>query len=220
MSKATMENSQSVQQQSSQSKAPIPKSGKKVPPTTGNKNFLINLLVHHTWLLPAGLLLISIGSTAAALYSLGYVGHMQPEEAEIAQAEIIKPIKAPSKAINPTPLWMVAAIALSCGSGTLIIFLLLNRPAQRQEVTNNINRYQKRLAKRRPASKPRPKKNVPAFVPSIPRTPVVTMPPRTETVVTVLPPEQNVSPSQGKESLANMLDMRKHTPLSTIIRKD
>lgn len=220
MSKATMENSQSVQQQSSQSKAPIPEPGKKVSPTTVSKNPLINLLVHHTWLLPAGLLLISLGSSAAALYSLGHVGRMQPEEPEIAEAEIIKPIKAPSKAINPTPLWMVVAIALSCGSGTLIIFLLLNRPAQPQEVTNHTNRYQKRLAKRRPGSKPRPKKNVPAFVPSKPRTPVVAMPTRTEPVVTVLPPEQNVSPSQGKESLANMLDMRKHTPLSTIIRKN
>ena len=220
MSKATMENSQSVQQQSSQSKAPIPEPGNKVSPTTVSKNPLINLLVHHTWLLPAGLLLISLGSTAAALYSLGHVGRMQPEEPEIAEAEIIKPIKAPSKAINPTPLWMVVTIALSCGSGTLIIFLLLNRPAQPQEATNNINRYQKRLAKRRPASKPRPKKNVPAFVPSKPRTPVVAMPTRTEPVVTVLPPEQNVSPSQGKESLANMLDMRKHTPLSSIIRKN
>lgn len=220
MSKATMENSQSVQQQLSQSKAPIPESGKKVPGRTGSKNPLINLLVHHTWLFPAGLLLIFLGSSAAALYSLGYVGRVQPEEAEIAEAEIIKPIKAPSNPINPTPLWMVAAIALSCGSGTLILFLLLNRPAQRQEARNHINRHQKRLAKRRSELEPRPNKSVPAFVPSKPKTPVVAMPVQTKPVVTVLPPEQNVSPNQGKESLANMLDMRKHTPLSTIIRKD
>lgn len=215
-----MENSQNAQQQPSQSEALIPESGKRIPRRTGSESPLIHLLVHYPLLLPLGLLLIFIGSSTVALYSLGYVGRMEQQEAEIAEAEIIKPIKVPSRTINPTPLWMVAAIALSCASGSLILFLLLNRPAHRQQVKNHINRHQKRLAQRRPGLEPHPKKNQPVFVPSQVRTPVAAMPGQTESVVTVLPPEQNISPSQGKESLANMLDMRKHTPLSTILRKD
>ncbi|NJM72326.1 MAG: hypothetical protein HC862_20340 [Scytonema sp. RU_4_4] len=215
-----MENSQNAQQQPSQSEASITGSGKKIPGRTESKNPLIHLLVHYPLLLPFGLLLIFIGSSTLALYSLGYVGRMGQEEAEIAEAEIIKPIKVPSGTINPTPLWMVAAIVLSCASGSLILFLLLNRPANRQQVKNHINRYQKRLAQRRPGLEPRPKKNQPVFVPSQVRTPVVTIPGQTEPIVTVLPSEQNMSPNQGKESLANMLDIRKHTPLSTILRKE
>ncbi|MBW4633074.1 MAG: hypothetical protein KME30_14605 [Iphinoe sp. HA4291-MV1] len=215
-----MENSQSVQQQSSQSEAPILESEKKISGRTGSNNSLIHLLVHHPWLLPTGLLLIFLGTSALALYSLGYVGRMEQEEPEVAEAEIVKLIKAPSKTTNPTPLWMVAAIALSCASGSLILFLLLNRPAQRQKVKNHINRYQKRLAQRHPGLEPRAKKNLPVFVPSQARTPVVVMPSQIEPVITVLPPEQSVSQSQGKESLANLLDIRKHTPLSTILRKN
>ncbi|NMG08049.1 hypothetical protein [Brasilonema sp. UFV-L1] len=216
-----MENSQNAQQQPSQSEAAIPESGKRIPGRAESKNLLIHLLVHYPLLFPFGLLLIFIGSSTLALYSLGYVGRVRQEEPEIAEAEIIKPIKVPSETINPTPLWMVAAIALSCASGSLILFLLLNRPANRQQFKNQINRHYKRVAQqRRPDLEPRPKKNQPVFVPSQVRAPVVVMPSQTQPVVTVLPPEQNILPSQAKESLANMLDMRKHTPLSTILRKD
>ena len=61
---------------------------------------------------------------------------------------------------------------------------------------------------------------MPVFVPSQARTPAVAMPGKTKPVVTVLPPEQNRLRNQGKESLASILDIRKHTPLSSILRKD
>jgi hypothetical protein len=214
-----MENSESVQQQSSQAKASIPESGKKIAGRTGSKNPLIHLLVHYPWLLPTGLSVAFLGSSAVALYSLSHVGRIEQQEPEIAEAEVVQPIKTPSENTNPMPLWMVLAIILSCASGSLILFLLLNRPAQRQKVKNHINRYQARVAQRRPSVDPRPK-NMPVFVPSQARTPIVAIPIKTQPVVTVLPPQQNPSRSQGKESLANTLDIRKHTPLSSILRKD
>jgi hypothetical protein len=212
-----MENTQSVQQ-SPQTEASIPESGKTISGRAESKNPLIHLLVHYPWLLPTGLSMICLSTGALAIYSLGYVGRMQQQEAAIAEAEIVKPIKAPTETSNPTPLWMVGAIALSCASGSLILFLLLNRPAQRQKVKNHINRYQARLTKHRPKIAPHPQ-NMPV-VPTQASVPVVAMPIKTEPVITVLPPEQNFSRERSKESLANMLDIRKHTPLSSILRKN
>lgn len=214
-----MENTQSAQQQSSQAETPIPESGKSTPRRTGSKNPLLHLLVHYPWLLPTGLSVIFLGSSAVALYSLGHVGRMEQQEPEIAEAEVAQPINTPSEKTNPMPLWMVLAIVLSCASGSLILFLLLNRPAQRQKVKNHINRHQARVAQRRPSVEPRPK-NQPVFVPPQAKTSVVAIPAKTKPVVTVLPPEQKPLRSQGKESLANSLDIRKHTPLSSILRKD
>jgi hypothetical protein len=192
-----MENSESVQQQSSQAEASIPESGKRIAGRTGSKNPLIHLLVHYPWLLPTGLLGIFVGASAFSLYSLSYVGRIEQQEPEIAEAEVVQPIKTPSENTNPMPLWMVLAIILSCASGSLILFLLLNRPAQRQKVKNHINRYQARVAQRRPSVEPRPK-NMPVFVPSQARTPVVAIPIKTQPVVTVLPPQQNPSGVRGK----------------------
>lgn len=214
-----MENSQSVQQQSSQAETSIPEPGKRIPGRTGRKNPLIHLLVHYPWLLPTGLLGIFIGASGFALYSLSHVGRIEQQEPEIAEAEVVQPINTPSENTNPMPLWMVLAIILSCGSGSLILFLLLNRPTQRQKVKNEINRYQGRLAQRRSNLERRPK-NMPVFVPSQARTPDVAMLRKTKPVVTVLPPQQNRLRSQGKESLASILDIRKHTPLSSILRKN
>lgn len=217
--KGIMENSHSVQQQSSQAEPSIPESGKKIPGRTGSKNPLIHLLVHYPWLLPMGLFGIFVGASAFSLYTLSHVERIEQQEPEIAEAEIVQPIKTPSENTNPMPLWMVLAIILSCASGSLILFLLLNRPTQRQKVKNRINRYQARLAQRPQNVEPRPK-NLPVFVPSQAKTRVVAIPIKTQPVVTVLPPQQNPSRSQGKESLANTLDIRKHTPLSSILRKD
>ncbi|ARV58538.1 hypothetical protein BZZ01_07690 [Nostocales cyanobacterium HT-58-2] len=215
-----MENSQSVQQQLSPAQAPISESGRSIEERTQSKNSLIHVLVHHPWLLPTGLSVVFLGTGALALYSLGYVGRPKQAEAEIVEAEVVKPIKTPSGTANPTPLWMVAAIALSCASGSLILFLLLNRPAQRQKVKNHINRYQARLTQRRPKLETRSPKKLPIFVQSQARTPVVAMSGQAQPVVTVLPPEQNVSLGQGKESLASMLDIRKNIPLSAILPKN
>ncbi|WP_017318245.1 hypothetical protein [Mastigocladopsis repens] len=215
-----MENTQSVQQPLSPAEAPIPESQKRIPERTGSKNPLLHLHIHYPWLLPTGLLVIFLGTSSLALYSLSYAGRMEPEEAEIAEAEVVEPIKTPSGTTNSTPLWIVAAIALSCASGSLILFLLLNRPAQRQKVKNHINRYQAHFAKHRPRIKPPSSQNLPVFESSQARTPVVVMPDKTEPVVTVLSPEQSVSMGQDKESLASMLDIRKHTPLSSILRKN
>lgn len=219
--KLIMENSQSVQQEQSQAKTLTPESGKSNSRQTGGGNFVIHLLAYNPWLLLTGLLGFFLSSGAIALYSLGYVGRVEQDEPETIEAEVVQPINTPSETTNPTPLWMVAAIALSCASGCLVILRVLNRPGQLQKVNKQINRYQPPLPERsHQRFERRPKKNLPVFVPPPARTPVAAMPAKTKSLVTILPPEQSLSLDQNKESLANLLDIRKQTPLSTILRKN
>ncbi len=220
--KIIMENTQSVQEQPSKPKAPTSAPENSKSQQTDSRN-LIHVLMHHPWLLVIGLLAIFLGGGVLSLYSLGYVGFVQqakPEE-EALQAEVVQPTNTQSETTNPISLWMVAAIALSCASGCLIIFRWLNRPAQHQKVRKPKNRYQERLAKRRtPIAKSLPPKKPPVFLPLQPQTSAIPTSAETKPVVTVLPPDQSFTGGKSKESLASMLDIRKQTSLSAILRKD
>ncbi|MBV6626799.1 MAG: hypothetical protein KI793_28330 [Rivularia sp. (in: Bacteria)] len=227
-----MENTQSVQQESSEVKESAPISDSNEPESRVNrlKNVAVYLFMHYPWLFLAGLLLMFLGGGAISIYSLGYVDEsIRRKGSETTlQAEVIPP-KAPveEKSQNPIPLWMVAAIALSCASGCLVILRVLNRPKQKPKVKKQVvNRHEIRLAQRRyQAMEARlPKRKTPARTSNGPRrTPIMAMPPqkpKPKPVVTVLPPEHNFEPNQqDKDSLADIMDIRKQTPLSSMLRK-
>ncbi|MBW4450301.1 MAG: hypothetical protein KME38_26610 [Spirirestis rafaelensis WJT71-NPBG6] len=214
-----MENSQNVQQEPTQATALRADKVKSKSKSVGNLMLLIHLLARYPWLLLVGLLGMFLGSATLAVYSLGYAGRVEPEEAETIQAEVAQPINTPSQTSNPTPLWMVAAIALSCASGCLIIFRFLNRPTQRQKDQKQ-NRYEARLARRRHQKlEPHPPENAAVFVPPSPNMSFVPAPSKTKPMVTVLPPEHTIPFDKSQESLADMLDIRKQSSLSAILRK-
>jgi len=200
-----MENSQRVQQHPSEVEAPTSKLENSKSQQTSGWNLLIHLLAHRPWLFLIGLLAVFLGGATLSLYSLGYVGFVEqtkPEEQEALEAEVEQPIDTPSETTNPTPLWMVAAIALSCASGCWLIFRLINRPAQSQKFQKHKNRHQARMAQRRR------------------QTPVIATSAQTESMVAVLPPEASLSKGNSKESLASTLDIRKQTSLDAILRKN
>ncbi|GAA6619982.1 hypothetical protein [Scytonema sp. NUACC26] len=215
-----METSQSVQQQVSQAEVPPPILKKKKSKPAMSRNTLMHMLAKYPLFLPVGLSAVFLASGTLALYSLGSVGKVEEEEPEVLEAEVVQPISStPAEAENPMPLWMILAIALSCGSGSLVLFLLLNRPGKRQIVTNHFNRYQARLKQRHQKMAPRPPKNKPVLVPA--RMAAVAVPiGQAQPVVTVMPPENTMSRNSGQEALTSVFDIRKHTPLSTILRKD
>ncbi|MGI8504038.1 MAG: hypothetical protein ACR2LR_23325 [Hassallia sp.] len=214
-----MENSQNVQQESTEATPLTADKVNRKSKSTNNFMLVIHLLARYPWLLLVGLLGMFLGSATLAVYSLGYAGRVEPEEPETIQAEVAQPINTPSETSNPTPLWMVAAIALSCASGCLIIFRLLNRPTQRQKDQKRINRYEARLARRPQKLEPRPPDNPPVFVPPSQSMSFVPVPSKTKPMVTVLPPEHTIPFDKSKESLADMLDIRKQSSLSAILRK-
>jgi hypothetical protein len=214
-----MENNQNVQQERSPATAITQDKVKRKSKSTDSSMLVIHLLARYPWLLLVGLLGMFLGSATLAVYSLSYAGRVEPQEPEPI-AEVAQPINTPSETSNPTPLWMVAAIALSCASGSLIILRLLNRPTQRQKDQKQINRYETRLARRRHQKlEPHPPENPRVFVPPSQSTSFAPVPSKTKPMVTVLPPEYTIPFDKSKESLADMLDIRKQSSLSAILRK-
>ncbi|MBH8561406.1 hypothetical protein I8748_04300 [Nostoc sp. CENA67] len=215
-----MENSQSVQRESTQVTKLKPELPNSKSGLVGGSNIFIYLLTQHPLLLLTGLLTMFLGTAALALYSLGYAGgsgeQAQPEE---IPAVVEKPIKTPSETSNPTPLWMVAAIALSCASGCFIILRLLNRPLPTQKVRKHINHHPASVTpSRHQRLEPQTPKNPPVFVPLQPIKPMVSMQAKTKPLVTVLPPEHTHPLDKNQESLADLMDIRKQKSLSSILR--
>lgn len=214
-----MENSQSVQRQSTQVTKQKPELTNSKSGLIGGSNIVIYLLTRHPLLLLTGLLTMFLGTAALALYSLGYVGGGEQAQPEEIPAVVEKPIKTPSEASNPTPLWMVAAIALCCASGCFIILRLLNHLTPRQKVRKHINRQPVTLtASRHQRLEPQTPKNPPVFVPLQPIKSVGSMQAKTKPLVTVLPPEHTHPLDKNQESLADLMDIRKQKSLSSILR--
>ena len=115
-----MEKSQSVQRGPTQLRRATPELTNRKSRLKQSSNVLIYLVAHHPWLLLTGCLAMFLGGGAFALYSLGNAGQVTQEEPEKIPVIVEEPINAPSENSNPTPLWMLAAIVLSCGCGTKI----------------------------------------------------------------------------------------------------
>ena len=218
-----MENSQSVQHEPTQPTGVTPELTNSKSRTISSSNVLIHLFTRHPWLLLIGLSAIFCASAVLALYNLGSVGNVEQAEepdknqdvATVAEAAI----DTPSVTNNPTPLWMVAAIALGCASGCLIILRILNRPAKGQKVHKQIKRYPTRSVATQPHKvEPQPVKNPQVFVPPPSLRPLVSTQSRTKPLMTVLPPEHTYRVEKSKESLADLMDIRKKSSLSAILR--
>ncbi|MBN3923882.1 MAG: hypothetical protein HWQ37_12185 [Nostoc sp. NMS4] len=161
-----------------------------------------------------------LGGGAFALYSLGNAGPVPQEEPEKIPVIVEEPINPPSENSNPTPLWVIAAIALSCGGGSLLIFRVLNRAKQPQKVQKQVNRHQVRLAqKHHQKLEPHLTKSQPIFVPQPQLMPVMQMQPKTKHLVTVLPAEHKHHLDKRTEPLADLMDLRKNSSLSAILRQ-
>ncbi|MEH1939307.1 MAG: hypothetical protein V7L01_03690 [Nostoc sp.] len=215
-----MEKSQSVQREQTQPRRATPELTKRKSRLKQSSNVLIYLVAHHPWLLLTGCLAMFLGGGAFALYSLGNAGQVTQDEPEKIPVIVEEPINVPSENSNPTPLWMVAAIVLSCGSGCLLIFRMLKWINQPQKVQKQVNRHQARVAQNHyQRLEPRLPKNQPVFVPQSQLMPIMQMQPKTKQLVTVLPAEHKHHLDTRTESLADLMDLRKDSSLSAILRQ-
>ena len=215
-----MKKSQSVQHELTQAIGTTPELTNSKSQPTSSSNAFIYLLIRHPGLLLTGLLTMLLGTAALALYNLSHVGYGEQAEPEQIPAIVEEPIKTPSETSNPTPLWMVVAIALSCGSGCLVILRLLNRPNERPKVQKPIKRYPASLTPSHLKTwEPHHFKIPPVFAPSQPLQPIVSMQAATKPLVTVLPTDQKHPLDKSKESLADLMDIRKQNSLSAILQK-
>jgi hypothetical protein len=215
-----MEKRQSVQRERTHLKRATPELTNRKSRLKKSSNVLIYLVTYHPWLLLTGFLAMFVGGGTFALYSLGNAGPIPREEPEKIPVIIEEPINPPSENGNPTPLWMVAAIVLGCGSGSLLIFRMLNRTKQPPKVQKQVNRHQARLPQNHyQRLEPRLPKNQPIFVPQPQLMPVMQMQPKTKHLVTVLPTEHKHHLDNRTEPLADLMDLRKNSSLSAILRQ-
>lgn len=215
-----MEKSQSVQRERTQLKRATPELTNRKSRLRNSSNVLIYLVAHHPWLLLTGFLAMFMAGGAFALYSLGNAGPVAQEEPEKIPVIVEEPINVPSESSNPTPLWMVAAIVLSCGGGSLLIFRMLNRTKISNKVQKQVKRHQVRLAQNHYQKlEPRLPKNEPIFAPQPQLLSVMQMQPKTKHLVTVLPAEHKHHLDTRTEPLADLMDLRKNSSLSAILRQ-
>ncbi|MBD2163043.1 hypothetical protein H6G04_01375 [Calothrix membranacea FACHB-236] len=220
-----MESSQSVQHEATQSTGATPELTKSKSSVISNSKVLIQILARHPWLLLIGLSATFFASAVLALHYLGSVGYIsQPQQEPEKNQEVATvaeaAINTPSETSNPTPLWLIMAIAFSCASGCLIILRVLNRPAKGQKGQKHIKRYPTRsVPSQLSRVEPQPSRNPQVFVPPPSLAPLASMQSQTKPLTTVLPPEPKYGMEKSKESLADLLDLRKQSSLSTILRK-
>ena len=179
----------------------------------GSKRSLwTHLLAYYPWLFLTGLLVISLAIAAFASYNLIQVGDLAVEAPDKIPDEVIEePIGMPSENNNPIPLWMVVLVALSCGSGCWLILRSLKRPKKLQKIQNHTQPAQNRNRK---LKRRLPRKSAAS---SLKR--MASKPPETKHHVTVLPPEASHPLDTNTESLADLLDIRKQSSLSSILRQ-
>jgi hypothetical protein len=220
-----MENSQNVQHEPTQTIGVTPELTNRKSRAISNSQVLIQLLLRHPWLLLIGLSAMFFASAVLALYNLGSVGSVKELEASEENPEVAtvaeETINLPSEIVtNPTPLWMIVAIALSCASGCLIILRLVNHSGKSKKVHKQVKRYPTRSVQNQPPKvESPPPKSPQVFVPSSSLTPLVSAQSRTKPLMTVLPPEHSYRVEQSKQSLADLMDLRKQNSLSALLRK-
>ncbi|MBO3463530.1 hypothetical protein G7B40_005860 [Aetokthonos hydrillicola Thurmond2011] len=214
-----MENNQTVQELD-KGKTPTSQveNGTSKPITIGD--VLIYLLGNYPWLFVIALLGVFIGVGTLSFYSLSSVGVVEQtklEEQEPLVAEVVEPTNTQPDNSNPISLWVVVAIALSCASGCLIILRFLNRPTSSRKAHKQTNRYPVKISPHPQTLESLPPENAQVPLPLQPQAPVTATLTKTKPLVRVLPPQPKHQ--KGKQSLANILDIRKENPLSDILQK-
>ncbi len=226
-----MENSQRVQQETSDAGTPAPENAPEHKPekTVVSKHksalgFFIRLIAYHPWLLVVALLSLFAGGAVLSVYSLGYAGRIEESQTndmtEQAEVEIVESSSSPiTEKSSQFPIWVVMAIALSCGGGCLVIFRWLNSSKLSSKNQKRVNRYEERIAQRRYyQTEPQAPKKPPVFVPPKTSTHGPPTTRKTNTTVTILPPHNN-SLGIHQEPLAQPVEARKQNPISFVVRK-
>lgn len=178
---------------------------------------LKQLIQKHPFVLWSGLwmTLIAVGSVAT-------LGLLNPGPIE---QNTPKPTPAPAAVQVSTPkedlpLSLFGAIAIGCISGSFLFIYVLKNSAQSHQSSRRLStastdsKKRRRTTKRRHVTKETPPVTSPSAVPEL-RPPISK---EKMTQVTVLSPEES-HPLDGRNvSLADLLDLRKHQSLASLMR--
>ena len=186
---------------------------------------LKRIYYHYHWLFLFSLLFIFLGSSAIALYSLGYVETAKREQPEPLLAKVVKPISTKNNQKNPIPMWSVIAIAVSCASGCLIVVRFLNRPTyqhrSKQRLSNNTKnralrqKHEGQFKRRETLAN----KDLTTLSTSGVNRKTRQMVVDNSTLVTPIRANPKLKPIQNQLQVANMVDMPAKNPLPPLLQK-
>ncbi len=210
-----MDNNQSRQEQSSElSYSSLARASRREIALAGC-NSLLALIKHRPSLVLSGVWGFLIAIAAIAVLSLTNTGRVEQQEttptpvaatpvpapAQPDAAWLDHPAKTSSQTSSPMRLWLLGAVVLTCGAGSVVIYKRLNRssqPRRRQHAQRLTRSTEHRRRKILP---------VPASAPVQPPVPAE-----------AAPLSQEIQPlDSGSESLAEMMDIRKQRSLSSIL---
>lgn len=215
-----MEHNQSVHSKSLKQKI-YPSKLRQNLQNTESWDTLKRIYYHYHWLFLFSLLFIFLGSSAIALYCLGHVETAKREQPETLQAEVVKPISTKNDRENRLPMWSIVAIAVSCASGCLIVARFLNRPTyqprSKQRLRNRTPDY--KHAGQSKKLKTLKNKGLTTLTTSgvNRKTGQVVM--KNSTLVTAIPPNSKLNPTQNQLQVTNMVSMPSKNPLPPLLQK-
>lgn len=212
-----MENNETTQQQSSELNYSKPTWWSRSPVQFASLNSILKLIKRWPWLILPGVWVFLIALTAIALFSLTYTGRVQQEEPKPTPVATDNLPETSSQASNPIALWLLGTATLTCAAGYLVIYKRLNSSSRPAKLRERVKRSFTQGLTRRQQRKRLLQESPPVSTPLEPLPPVVPVPTEIEPVVTVVPPEESHPLDSGEESLAEMMDIRKHQSLSSIL---
>lgn len=189
-------------------------------------------------------ILLVAGLAVMGLTSPGPIEQAEQKAAEPAAPAVVAPVADPSVQTDPKLLlWLFGAIALGCAGGSILISQRLNtsepsrkrlKPLKPYPATKSSTLQQRPKAQR--STRPVPAVRKQASAPATAQPPIRTAPPakpqersqvfnhslqsrppQVEPVVTVVPAEESHPLDWGDGNLADMMDMRKRQPLSSLL---
>jgi hypothetical protein len=220
-----MKNHQSVQSQSWKQKIDVLKSRPSLFQNQERWDALIRIYHRYHWLFLFSLLLVFFGSSAIAIYSLGHVDPAKRKQPEPLPAVVVEPTSTTQAAVNPIPMWLVIAIAISCASGCLLVVRFLQRPIHRSRARQSLQasradsttrKHERQVKKLETvggknlsalAASPTNRKTVRKVVKNRPAATIIPPQPQLNTIYSQIPP------------MANMVDVPVKNPLPPLLRK-
>lgn len=237
-----MENNQSTQQSTEASDSKLASSSRPGVGLPDKINFLLQFLKRAPWLIWAALWLLLVATSVVAIFNLTHTGFVAQRNLQPTPANTLPLVKTPAKTTQPTPLQkpvkvpsrtgtslalLLIGAAVICTVGYLVVFKILFTPSSgktRQRVRASQRRHNRQQRRRLLQAN-----NPPIIVTPVPEENALEPEPEpkninlnnayTEPVVTILPPETS-EPLNVEVSLAEMMDIRKHRSLSSILEEN
>lgn len=177
-----------------------------------SSNIFIHLLIHHPALLLTGVLTMLMVSAALAVYSLSYVDITEKEEPEEIAAVVQTPMTISSDSRNPTPFWLVFAIALSCAGGCSLILRSINGVPRPVRLAKQVQRTPHRIRTANNSQGSPVLLSVPA------KNQIILKRAKSNLSMMVIPSKHQRSRDNSQQTLAELMDIRQQNSLSTILQ--